>query len=165
MAGKVHVEWQDSAERLERLYQEAKDVQNRTRLQALWLVRSGRSVTESAQIVGVHRTTVHNWLNWYENGGVEEVLTHRHGGSGGRESWLSSEQEAELVEKAKNGELRTIWDGVEWAKERHGIEYTYDGMRWVFDRLGLKKKVPRPTSPKASADAQAAWKKGGSLTN
>ncbi len=160
MGGKVHIEWQDDADRLERLSKEETDVQNRTRLHALWLVWSGRSVQESAEIVGVHRVTVHDWLNWYKQGGVGEVLSHRHGGQGGRQSWLSPEQEAELVEKAKGGELRTIWDGVEWAKQEHDVEYTYDGMRWVFERLGLKKKVPRPTSPKASAAEQAAWKKG-----
>ena len=32
---------------------------------------------------------------------------------------------------------------------------------WVFYRLGLKKKVPRPKSPEASAQQQEAWKKGG----
>ena len=63
--------------------------------------------------------------------------------------------------KAEAGELRTIRDGVEWAKS-HGVEYTYWGMRWVFGRLGLRKKVPRPRSPKASAEKQEAWKKGGS---
>ncbi len=58
------------------------------------------------------------------------------------------------MEKSRRGELRTIWDGVHWAKEQHGIEYTYDGMRWVFHRLGLRKKVPRPRSPRASAEEQ-----------
>lgn len=165
MAGKVHVAWRDSAERLKQLYQEEDDKQNRTRLQALWLVRSGRSVTESAELVGVHRTTVHDWLNWYEQGGVAEVLSHRHGGHGGPARRLTAEQEAELVAKAKQGELRTIWDGVAWAQQTHAVAYTYDGMRWVFERLDLKKKVPRSTSPKASAQQQAAWKKGGSRPN
>jgi transposase len=73
---------------------------------------------------------------------------------------LSPAQEAELVAKAEAGEMRTIWDGVRWAREAHGVAYTYWGMRRVFARLGLKKKVPRPKSPKASAEEQAAWKKG-----
>jgi len=34
-------------------------------------------------------------------------------------------------------------------------------MRWVFDRLELKKKVPRRIVPQASAAEQEAWKKGG----
>lgn len=165
MAGKVHIEWQESAERLEELYQAEDEKQKRTRLHALWLVRGGRSVKESAEIVGVHRATVHEWLTWYEQGGVAAVLARRRGGQGGPERRLTPEQEAELVEKAKKGELRTIWDGVAWAEQAHGVAYTYQGMHWVCERLGLKKKGPRAKSPKASDPEQTAWKKGGSLTS
>jgi len=72
---------------------------------------------------------------------------------------LSEEQKAELKAKAEAGELHTIHDGVEWAGG-HGIEYTYWGMRSVFYRLGLKKKVPRRKAPQASAEEQEAWTKG-----
>jgi hypothetical protein len=85
---------------------------------------------------------------------------HPKGRLPGPERRLNSEQEAELKAKAERGEIRTIQDGVEWAKT-HDVAYTYWGMRWVFDRLDLKKKVPRPKSPKASAEEQEAWKKGG----
>lgn len=91
---------------------------------------------------------------------ISEVLQHRHGGHGGPERRLTPEQEAELKAKAVRGEIRTIHDAVTWAKQVHGVDYSYWGMRWVFDRLALKKKVPRPKSPQASAQAQEAWKKG-----
>lgn len=74
---------------------------------------------------------------------------------------MTPSQEAELKAKAEAGEIRTLWDGVHWAQEVHGVRHTYWGMRRVFDRLGLKKKVPRPKSPQASAAQQEAWKKGG----
>ena len=73
---------------------------------------------------------------------------------------MKAEQETELKTKAEAGEIRTIHDGVDWAKKTHQVEYSYWGMRWVFYRLGLKKKVPRPKSPEASAERQEAWKKG-----
>jgi transposase len=90
---------------------------------------------------------------------VAEVLRHRHGGQGGPERYLNKEQEAELKAKAEAGEIRTIQDGVEWAKT-HDVAYTYWGMRGVFGRLGLKNKVPRPKSPQTSDEEQEAWKKG-----
>lgn len=40
------------------------------------------------------------------------------------------------------------------------MQYTYEGMRHVFGRLGLRKRVPRPRNPKARAEEQTAWKKG-----
>ena len=160
MARKLQIDWKESEEELHQLYKQEKDHQNRTRLQALWLLRPGRTMKEVSGLVGVHYRTVQEWVAWYRQGGVEKVLSHRHGGHGGAESRLSKEQEAKLKAKAEAGEVRTILDGVEWAKAQ-GVEYTYWGMRWVFYRLKLKKKVPRQKAPQASAEEQEAWKKGG----
>jgi len=165
MARQLQIDWQEEEQTLYQLYKQEKDSQNRTRLHALWLLRTGRPMKEVAAVVGVHYRTLQRWVAWYRQGGIAEVLNHRHGGHGGPQRRLNPQQEAELVAKAEAGEIRTIWDGVRWAQEAHGVEYTYWGMRWVFARLGLKKKVPRPKSPKASAAEQAAWKKGGSPSN
>jgi hypothetical protein len=59
--------------------------------------------------------------------------------------------------------LRTIHDGVEWAKAQ-GIEYTYWGTRAAFHGLGLEKKVPRQKAPQASAEEREAWEKGERVT-
>ena len=120
---------------------------------------------EVAQVVGVHYRTVQEWVSWYRKGGVEEVLQHRHGGHGGPKRRLTSQQEDELKEQASQGEIRTIWEAVDWVDKQFGVKYTYWGMRGVFQRLKLKSKVPRPISPQASEEAQEAWKKGGLLTN
>ena len=156
----VQVEWQEDASKLKALYLAEKDHQNRTRLQALWHLRRGRTVGEVAELVGKHPRTIQDWVAWYRAGGVAEVLRHRHGGHGGKQPRLTSKQREELKELSEKGELRTVWDGVHWAEEQ-GVEYTYWGMRHVFERLKLKKKVPRPRNPKASAEEQEAWKKGG----
>lgn len=161
MARKLQIEWQEDERTLETRYKKEKDHQNRTRLHALWLLRQGRTIKEVAQLMGVHYRTLQRWVSWYRQGGIAKVLAHRHGGHSGPARRLTSEQEAELKAKAEAGEIRTIWEGVAWAKQTHGVEYTYWGMRWVFERLELTKKVPRPRSPKASAEAQEAWKKGG----
>jgi transposase len=87
--------------------------------------------------------TVRRCTEWYRSGGLEEVLFRRHGGSGGREPRLSEEEQQVLIEKAREGKLRTIWDGVEWARSEADVEYSYRGMRHGFDRLEPKKKVSR----------------------
>jgi transposase len=160
VARRLQIDWHEDEQTLYKLYKQEKDRQNRTRLQALWLLRQGRSMFEVATLVGVHYRTVQEWVAWYRLGGVTEVLRHRHGGHGGAERRLTPEQEAELKAKAAAGEIRTVQDAVDWAKTVHQVDYTYWGMRWVFARLELKKKVPRPKSPKASAEEQEAWKKG-----
>jgi transposase len=161
----LRIDWQEDEQTLYRLYKQEKDHQNRARLHALWLIRQGRSMKEVAQIVGVHYRTVQEWVAWYRKGGVEEVLQHRHGGHGGPKRRLTSQQEDELEEQASQGEIRTIWEAVDWIDKQFGVKYTYWGMRWVFQRLKWKSKVPRPISPQASEEAQEAWKKGGLLTN
>jgi transposase len=162
MARRLQVEWQEDEATLKQYYLSEKDAQNRTRLQALWQLRRGRTIAEVAEMVGKHPRTIQDWVAWYRQGGLVEVLRHRHGGHGGRQSWLTDEQEDELKAAASAGEVRCIQDGVQWAQEQHGVTYTYWGMRRVFGRLELRKKVPRPRNPQASAEQQEAWKKGGS---
>lgn len=161
MARRLQIDWQEDTQTLYELYKQEKEYQRRTRLHALWLLRQGQALRRVAALVGVHYRTIQEWLAWYREGDVVEVLRPRRGGHGGKERRLTAEQEAELKAKASAGEVRTIQDGVRWAKETYQVEYTYWGMRWVFDRLGLKKKVPRPRNPKASVEQQEAWKKGG----
>jgi len=162
MALRLQIEWQEDEATLKRRYLDEKDPQNRTRLQALWQLRRGRTTREVADVVGKHPRTVQDWIAWYRQGGLEEVLRHRHGGHGGKSSRLTTAQMDELKAAASAGQVRCIQDGVQWAQEQHGVSYTYWGMRGVFARLELRKKVPRPRNPKASAEQQEAWKKGGS---
>lgn len=160
MGRRLSIDWEDTEQSLQDRYQQATDHQDRTRLQALWLLRKGRSLSDVSSVVGKCYETVRRWTEWYRSGGLSEVLSRRHGGSGGREPKLSEEEEQALIEKAREGELRTIWDGVEWARSEADTEYSYWGMRHVFDRLDLKKKVPRQQSPDADPEEQEAWKKG-----
>lgn len=162
MGRQLQVDWKEDEDTLKALYLAEKDHQRRTRLQALWYLRQGHTIEETAARVGKHARTIQTWVAWYRAGGRQEVLDRRQGGQGGTPRRLSPEQEEELETKARQGEIRTIWDGVHWAQEQ-GVEYTYWGMRWVFWRLKLKKKVPRPSNPQASPQEQEEWKKGGLL--
>jgi len=163
MTRRLQIEWQEDEATLRQCYLSERDAQNRTRLQALWQLRRGRTISEVAELVGKHPRTIQDWVAWYRQGGLAEVLRRRHGGQGGKQSWLTDEQMDELKAAASAGEVRCIQDGVQWAEERHGVTYTYWGMRGVFARLELRKKVPRPRNPQASVEQQEAWKKGGSV--
>lgn len=165
MPQRLQIEWQEDEATLKRRYLAEKNPQSRTRLQALWQLRRGRTTREVAELVGKHPRTIQDWIAWYRQGGLEEVLQRHHGGHGGKQSRLTDEQMAELKAAASEGQIRCIQDGVQWAQEQHRVSYTYWGMRSVFVRLELRKKVPRPRNPKASAAQQEAWKKGGLAPN
>lgn len=164
MGRRLQIEWQEDAETLARLYKAERDPQTRTRLHALWLLRRGQPQAEAASTVSVAVRSVQEWVSWYRQGGLADVLSRRHGGHAPPPRWLSDEQVDALRAEADAGRFRSIAEAVSWVKEHFGIDYSYWGMRSLFGRLRLKKKVPRPSNPKASATEQAAWKKGGSPT-
>ncbi len=161
MAQRLQVAWHEVEATLKKRYLDEKGAQNRTRLQALWQLRRGRTIGEVAELVGKHPRTIQDWVAWYRQGGLAGVLQHRHGGHGGKQPRLTAEQESALKAEASAGRVRCIQDGVQWVQEQYGVTYTYWGMRTVFARLDLRKKVPRPRNPQASAEQQEAWKKGG----
>lgn len=161
MARHLQLQWQEDEATLKRMYLKAKTPRHRIRLHALWLLRQGKTIGQVAQLVGVHPRTVQDWIAWYRRGGIEEVLRHCQGGEHRVRSRLSAQQLQALKQASTCGQIRTVWDGVRWVRERYGVAYSYGGMRKVFGRLGLSKKVPRARHPKACEEAQDGWKKGG----
>lgn len=65
MSQAVSIDWQESAEELYQQYTAEQDVMRRKRLQALWLVRSERSVAEASRIAGIGQRWLERWLGWY----------------------------------------------------------------------------------------------------
>jgi len=156
------IPWQESADELLRRYKQEQNVYRRVRLQALWLLRQGKPMTEVSEIVGMSYGTMKRWGALYRSGGLQEVLEKIPGHqSHGSPSYLSAEQLRALEEQAKTGAFKTIWDAIDWVKKEYGVEYTYQGMWSVFQRLRMKRKRPRPQAVKADPELQEAWKKGG----
>ena len=132
---------------------------------ASWTVVAAhrRKLAEVASVVGVHYRTVQEWGGWYRQGGVEEVLSHKMGGSG-TPRYLSAKQERELVQEVSTGRFRTAGEIRQWIESAYGVSYKLGGVYGLLKRLGCSPKVPRGLHDKADVDAQRAWKKGGSET-
>ena len=155
------VEWGEDAEALGQLYRRETDPELRPRLHALWLLRGGRRLVEVAGIVGVHYSTLQQWVAWYRAGGADEVRRHRRGGRQGKAAYLSPEQERAVVEEAKTGAFRTAGELGEWIERQYGVAYRPGSLYSLAERLKLSKKVPRPVNEKSDEPTQEAWKKGG----
>ena len=154
------VAWQEDAATLGALYRAERDYQLRPRLQALWLLRRGRSVREAAGVVGAHERTVQQWLARYRRAGLAGVRAHRRAGRG-KAAYLSGEQQAALVAEAATGAFHTARDAMAWVQAQFGVTYRLKGMYRLLARLKVHPKVPRPLNPKSSLAAQDAWKGGG----
>jgi transposase len=161
MSKPVCVEWAETAEELYGRFVQERDVRRRQRLQGLWLVRRGESITEAARLAGVGQRSLERWLGWYRQGGLATVLARVPGhGARGQPSRLSVEQQQALVAQAATGAFRTYDEARAWVREEFGVSYSYNGMFTLLARCDVHPKVPRPQAVKAAPAAQEAWKRG-----
>jgi transposase len=156
------IPWRDEAATLYRRYQAEAKRDLRPRWHALWLLRTGRTVRETAAVLGVHERSVPYWVAWSRAGGLEAVAAHRQAGQGSR-ARLSGEQQAALVAEAATGRFRTAAAVGRWVEATFGAVSTVSGMHQLLRRLRGKPKVPRPVAEKADPVAPEAWKKGGAV--
>jgi transposase len=160
MGRPLEIPWQHDEATLFQLYRAEKRPDIKPRLHALWLLRRGYSLAETATIVGVHYVTAQQLVAWYRQGGIQEVRAHRKAGPG-QPAWLTPPQQEQLRSQVAQGQFRTAREALQWVKETFGVEYKLKGMYSLLKRLKGKKKVPRPMATNTSLEAQEEWKKGG----
>jgi transposase len=141
----------ESAEALHQRMKQTKDVKQRQRLQALYLVVSGhaRSRQELAALLGVHRHSVAAWLEAYAQGGLDKMLSYQVPRPPDR-SRITPTALAALHEHLKNprgfagyAQLRT------WLAEQHQVSLSYSGVYAVVrGKLRAKPKRPRASHAK-----------------
>ena len=151
---------EDTEERLTHLYKEEKDDKMRTRLYALSLLRRGYRATEVASLLRISYSTILRWLQWYRNGRIQEVLSHRQGGRG-KECFLDDEQREVLQTEVARGIFRTANEIREWIVERFSVAYARRSVYGLLRRLGCSPKVARPRHEKTDVEAQKHWKAQG----
>jgi transposase len=149
----------DTEEALRTIYRAERDGALRSRLHALWLLRSGKARGAVAGALGVHYRSVQRWVAWYRQGGVAAVRGHRMGGVG-QPAFLTEGAQAEIADAVASGRFRAAADIRDWIAEAYGASYTVGGVYTLLARLRCRPKVPRPLNPKADPAAQEAWKGG-----
>ena len=104
MGRHVQIEWQESAEELKALYKRERHPQQRTRLQVLWQLRTGKRIVDVVENVGVSYRAVQQWAAWYRVGGLDKVLHHVTGhGSRGATPYLNAKQQRALAARVELG--------------------------------------------------------------
>ena len=151
----------DTAAALKVAYQDERDRAIRTRVHALWLLRSGWTLEAVAAAVGTHYRSVQRWVAWYRVGGVAAVRARKMGGHG-QAPWLDEVAQAQVAAEVASGRFGTGAQIRDWIAERYGVVYTVAGIYSLLKRLKCSPKVPRPIHTKADPAQQAAFQKGGS---
>jgi transposase len=135
----------------------------RSRLHALWLLRSGKDLGTVAAVLGAHDRSVQRWVAWYRQGGLAAVRGHRMGGVG-QPAFLTAEAQAQVGDAVASGRFRTAAQIRDWIAEQYHVSYTVGGVSSLLTRMKCNPKVPRPLNPKADPEKQEAWKKGDCVT-
>src|SRR3954449_5810275 len=116
---KLTVEWaaEDDAAGLYARYRRERRADVRPRLHGLWLVRTGKTTREVAEVLGVDERTVQRWVAWYRAGRLAP-LEERHAQGRGAPSFLTPEQQNEVADEVATGRFRTAAEIRRWVQER-----------------------------------------------
>ena len=141
MAGRrLNIEWrvEDTPEAMKAAWQAESKHAVKMRLHGLWMLRRGMSIGEVAFALDVHYRTVRRWLDWYKDGGLEEVVARRRGGKGG-ESRLNEEQISRLAWEMETGRLVTAEDVKSWIAYQYDVRYTMPGVYSLMQRARVER--------------------------
>ena len=153
-----------SASDLRRLASWEKDAQVVRRLLALALIMEGYSRTEAAQMSGMDRQTLRDWVHRYNAEGLPGLISRF---SPGPAPLLNEAQMAELLALVVNGPDPEVDKVARWRcadlREQVARRFSVDATertigRWLR-QLKLTRLQPRPFHPKKDLAAQEAFKK------
>ncbi len=165
MAAPVEVTRRDyTAAALRSLSSRCTDATQVRRILALAMVLEGRPRTEAANLNGMDRQTLRDWVHRYNEAGVEGLKSRK---SPGREPYLTDAQMAELRALVIQGPDPAVHKVVRWrcldlqaevARRWNVTVHESTIGEWLHD-LGLRRLQPRPVHPKKDAEAEMAFKK------
>ncbi len=142
----------EPAQQLERLVRKERDAQIQRRYHMLLLMKTGEveSRTGAGRHLGVHRNTIADWLELYEEGGLDGLREiGEPGPDPGQQSIPSDVMEA-LKERLSEPEgFGSYIEIQQWLADEHGLELCYSTVHGIVRyELGAKPKSPRPSHPK-----------------
>ena len=149
---------------LRRAAARSRDADASRRMLALALVLDGQSRTQAAELCGMDRQTLRDWVHRYNALGLPG-LSDRHGAGAKRR--LSPEQEAEVAKWVREGPTLSDHGVVRWRRidlarvidARFGVRLAERSLSDVLRRLGFRRLSVRPRHPGHDAAAQEAHKK------
>ncbi|WP_406608075.1 IS630 family transposase [Candidatus Infernicultor aquiphilus] len=143
----------------------AKEIRMYKRYQAIYWRLKGKTLFETADIVGVSKRTVDNYWAKYKEGGLEVLKPKKQPGARKR---LTDKQEDELVDMILNKTPAGVgfpasfnWTAKivrDYIKKAYDVKYTIRGMTKVLKRLGLSFTRPTYTLAKADPEKQKKFK-------
>ncbi len=134
-------EIRESEYELKQLLKTEKKPRRRERLQMLYLFRSGQAKTRisAAEMLLVHRTTVSDWLNAYERGGLGRLLHMKT--KSNHQSSIPPHILHSLKRKLRRRRGFNSYKSIQrWLEKRYSLCVPYSTVHGIV-RYGLKAKL------------------------
>jgi len=146
---------------LKAAYRACKDAVERRRIQAVWLLASGKSREEVKAVTAYSHGSLVKVIKRYNEGGLAGLQDQRHHNSG-KQTLLTEEEQQALYTALCSPPEDGAWSGkqvIAWIKEHLGKDIGLSGSYVYLERLGFSLQRPRPRHAKADEEAQAHFKK------
>ncbi|MDJ0531393.1 MAG: helix-turn-helix domain-containing protein [Xenococcaceae cyanobacterium MO_207.B15] len=141
-----------SLKQIDKLYKNCKLRTLKTRLLAIKLVYSKWKVTEVAEYISVSHKTIYNWIDLWNEGGIEKLKPQVRGKR--KKAYIDKKEWLVILEeiKGKGYNLSQVRDYIE---QTRGIKYSYKGVwnvlrRWLKIPYGKPYVLIEKQSPTAS---------------
>ena len=148
----------ESTEWLDQQVHAEQDAQIQRRLHMLLLLKSGKAESRSAAArhLGVHRNTIANWLQLYEDGGIEALREIKDPGPDPGQQSIPPEVMEKLKKRLSKPEGFGSYKEIQqWLAEKHDLELPYSTAHGIVRyELEAKPKAPRPSHPKKASESK-----------
>ncbi len=105
------------------------------------------TLEEIAEIVGVFRSIVQDWIMRFKQGGLQAILVRPK--ALGKPSRLREPSlQQEMTDLLRQGKWRTARQAQRWLEQTHGIKIAVSTLYGWMGKLGGALKVPRPVNIK-----------------
>jgi transposase len=161
MSGVYQLEIKETVEELKELLAIQKTASCKERVQLLYLLKTGhgQTISQTAEMIGRNRVTLHKWIRQYKTGGIEGLLKQK--SSPGRPRVIPTWAETALSKKLQEPQgFNGYQEIVSWLEQNLGVNSCYKTVhKLVYYRLESFPKVPRPKSVEQSQAQVEAFKK------
>lgn len=159
---RARIEFSDGSPDFLKLSKKERDPRMRVRLIAMGHLKAGKTMRETAKMIGIERHSIGKWYRRFKNFGLcglEDLP------KSGRPPKIAQEHEKYFAQKiadlqsSKNGGRITGFDIQKMAAEDFGAIYADDSIYTVMKRLNVSWITARSKHPKANEAAQSDFKK------
>jgi transposase len=147
-------------EKVQQLLNTTTDPRQRERLLAARMAMTGQyTLAMIAECVGRARSVIQTWLDNFEQGGVAALLERK--SPPGRTPALSSEVQAQVTAKLREGAWRTAGQFRQWLKAEHHLTLSVAGSYYWLGKSQGVLKAPRPCHRQQKSGAVEEFKTEG----